>query len=453
MKKEKTVKTYQRRTKSGKMVTVHEHKAAYDAAEEARKAASKKAGAGSELASKKKAKEAGELPFTADEYKAWYHWDVDNDPKNPTALKVKKALIAKLSPRGYKKYFDEMTDSWSARGHLKAFKGVGDVMKDRQDLYISRKMAATHKAQAALADNLGAKDAAESFRKRSKEASARAKEIAERVKGRSSKAPSEAQKLLDKGYTEVSAKYTTGGHTGHTFNSETGEWSKNKSHKGNFLVSPNWKKVYKITAQGVEEVYGQGAWAAVDKVRAAHPDIVKLKEKIEQAPISKETKGKIRGEIRPRNLNGVSKTGIAYIEKMLAKAIEKENPKSSSSKDTSAKKSSEETPVNKKPLRVGSGDSYLQKKHTRAPIVKKLATTMKGSDRFPKVGFGKYAGKSLESVMTVSDNFTAGFKREFPDFVRVYKETHKKSKPETPKKTTRRKPRYEIGPDGETRIV
>lgn len=185
MKKEKTVRTYQRRTKSGKMVTVHEHKASYDAAEEARKDAAKKAGAGSELASKKKAKEAGELPFTADEYKAWYHWDLENDPKNPTALKVKKALIAKLSPRGYKKYEDQMTDSWTARGHLKAFKGVGDVMKDSVDLRNSRKMAATHKAQAALADNLGAKDAAESFRKRSQEASARAKEIASRVKSRS----------------------------------------------------------------------------------------------------------------------------------------------------------------------------------------------------------------------------------------------------------------------------
>lgn len=48
MKKEKTVKTYQRRTKSGKVVTVRQHTAKYDAAEKAMEAAKKK-GAGDEL--------------------------------------------------------------------------------------------------------------------------------------------------------------------------------------------------------------------------------------------------------------------------------------------------------------------------------------------------------------------------------------------------------------------
>lgn len=52
MKKEKQVKTYQRRTKSGKVVTVKAHTAKYDAAEKAKEAAKKK-GAGSELAAKK----------------------------------------------------------------------------------------------------------------------------------------------------------------------------------------------------------------------------------------------------------------------------------------------------------------------------------------------------------------------------------------------------------------
>ena len=43
MKKEKIVRTYQRRTKSGKMVTVRQHTASYDAAEKAKGAAKRKA--------------------------------------------------------------------------------------------------------------------------------------------------------------------------------------------------------------------------------------------------------------------------------------------------------------------------------------------------------------------------------------------------------------------------
>lgn len=53
MKKEKTIRTYQRRTKSGKVVTVRQHTAKYDAAE-ALKEAAKKKGAGDELEALKK---------------------------------------------------------------------------------------------------------------------------------------------------------------------------------------------------------------------------------------------------------------------------------------------------------------------------------------------------------------------------------------------------------------
>jgi len=53
MKKEKTIRTYQRRTKTGKIVTVKQHTAKYDAAEALREAAKKK-GAGDELEGVKK---------------------------------------------------------------------------------------------------------------------------------------------------------------------------------------------------------------------------------------------------------------------------------------------------------------------------------------------------------------------------------------------------------------
>lgn len=53
MKKEKKVRTYQRRTKSGKTITVRAHTASYEAAEKAKEAAKKK-GAGDEISERKK---------------------------------------------------------------------------------------------------------------------------------------------------------------------------------------------------------------------------------------------------------------------------------------------------------------------------------------------------------------------------------------------------------------
>lgn len=249
MQKEKQVKSYTRRTKSGKTITVRAHTAKYDAAEEVKKAFAKKKGAGEELEDKKSKKamdlidelkdlhdkekntevksansdwdnahvEKGDRDFgggyyivkgnsqssihfrtkaqalahikrmqsksstnssqekvsqepvkkistpkesaktpakatsklvkapankttstksetksssksqaspeiTAADYKAWYHWDKENDPKNKAALKVQKALKAKMGASAYRKYFNEMTDGYSSRGHISAFK-------------------------------------------------------------------------------------------------------------------------------------------------------------------------------------------------------------------------------------------------------------------------------------------------------------------------------------------
>lgn len=132
MKKEKTVRTYQRRTKSGKMVTVREHKASYNAAEEARKAAAKKAGAGSEFSKKKATMEESPLGFSADDYKEWYHWDMEDDANNEAALRVEKALIKKMGKKAYNKYLEDMTNSYSARGHKKAHKALLDEHTTQQ---------------------------------------------------------------------------------------------------------------------------------------------------------------------------------------------------------------------------------------------------------------------------------------------------------------------------------
>lgn len=241
MKKEKTVRSYKRKTKSGKVVTVKQHTAKYDAAEAFKEALAKK-GAGSELATKqltekelkqvqdiaeenseldeeylaafypelspkmvkavmaahkaksatpkaKAANTAGKSPksetpdlgFTAEEYKAWYHWDMDKDPKNPSALKVKKALVAAMGPRAYRKYEDDMTDSYTARGDKKAFGAVGELVQARKDARNAKSMEKLHKGQKALAENLGAKDAAEKFDAKAKEQGAKKKEAQSKI--------------------------------------------------------------------------------------------------------------------------------------------------------------------------------------------------------------------------------------------------------------------------------
>lgn len=172
MKKEKKIRTYQRRTKSGKMVTVKAHTAKYDAAEKAKELAKKK-GAGDELEERKKKKtpqlelpfdensdkdvlnevkevekketkkstkadtpkkeaktktttktkatdsKTSEPAFTAAEFKEWYQGTGSAADK-----KVAKALRAQLGRSGYKKLEDEAIDNYSARGHLSMFKRV-----------------------------------------------------------------------------------------------------------------------------------------------------------------------------------------------------------------------------------------------------------------------------------------------------------------------------------------
>ena len=128
MKKEKTVKTYQRRTKSGKIVTVKQHTAKYDAADKAKELAKKK-GAGGELEEKlSKKKETSkveppvedDLGFTKDEFKEWY-----NGTGSDADKKVAKILKSKFGRTGYRKLEDEAIDNYTARGYGKLMKKLG----------------------------------------------------------------------------------------------------------------------------------------------------------------------------------------------------------------------------------------------------------------------------------------------------------------------------------------
>lgn len=152
------MKSYTRRTKSGKTVTVRAYTADYDAKE-----TTKKKGAGDELKSlerqkraekvipeddvefdtgsrpigsgtngpvpkkkeasskepKKTSAKSSEPSFTVAEFKEWY-----NGTGSAADKKVAKALRAQLGRSGYHKLEDEAIDNYSSRGHLSMFKRV-----------------------------------------------------------------------------------------------------------------------------------------------------------------------------------------------------------------------------------------------------------------------------------------------------------------------------------------
>lgn len=120
MKKEKNIKTYQRRTKTGKMVTVKAHTAKYDAAEELKKAAARALGAGGEIMSKKAKKQEvspyDDFGFTKDEFSEWYEGTGSKADK-----KVEKALKKILGRKAYTELNDRAADSYKAGGAHKFF--------------------------------------------------------------------------------------------------------------------------------------------------------------------------------------------------------------------------------------------------------------------------------------------------------------------------------------------
>lgn len=111
MKKEVKVKTHTRRTKSGKTVTVRAHTAKHEIAT--------KENSGREF---RERLHREDIPFTLNDYKQWYHWDQENDPDNEVALRVEKMLIRQMGKRKYNKYFDELTEGYSPRGHIKMYR-------------------------------------------------------------------------------------------------------------------------------------------------------------------------------------------------------------------------------------------------------------------------------------------------------------------------------------------
>lgn len=215
MKKEKQVKSYSRKTKSGKMVTVKAHTAKYDSAEDIAKEILKKKGAGSELEARMKNKgKQLELPFDEEEkiekdekdekkvpekektakvakgkstktktknekqpadkqslsqadFKAWYHWDMDSDPNNESAKRAEKCLKKKLGAKKYNELLNKETENYSSRGHIKSFKALSEAMEDNTAVRGAKKVKGAATAQKEMAKQMGATDAVKKFDKKS----------------------------------------------------------------------------------------------------------------------------------------------------------------------------------------------------------------------------------------------------------------------------------------------
>ena len=132
MKKEKQVRTYQRKTKSGKVVVVRAHKAKYDAAEDLKESITKKKGSGLEMESLKN--EGVENPFSVemDDFKEWYafnDWDIPKKEWPVAVRRVDKALVSGMGKKSYDDFCTKVDESWTARGYRRAMKDLSALSK------------------------------------------------------------------------------------------------------------------------------------------------------------------------------------------------------------------------------------------------------------------------------------------------------------------------------------
>lgn len=124
MQKEKQVKSYNRKTKSGKVVTVKAHTAKYEAANavdnKAKNRVSKKKGAGMELKNNPYLATAG---LNVKDFKEWYNFNDWDSPQNtwPESVQIAdKHIRAKLgSEEAYNKYCDKIDSDWKEGGYVK----------------------------------------------------------------------------------------------------------------------------------------------------------------------------------------------------------------------------------------------------------------------------------------------------------------------------------------------
>ena len=144
--------------------------------------------------------------ISPEDFKVWYHWDAAGDPKNKTALAVEKKLRAKMGRSEYNKYFDEMTNSYSPRGHLKAYKALEP--ETAKAIKSNKMVAGTAEAQKEVAKLQGAKKAEKIFAAKEKEAKGNLNKLSGKGTNPNEKISPKVVGWEKKNGTEV-AKYNT----------------------------------------------------------------------------------------------------------------------------------------------------------------------------------------------------------------------------------------------------
>ena len=141
MKKEKQIKSYTRRTKSGKTVTVRAHSAKYDAADDLVKSLLKKKGSGKEFELAVDTKgvdklvnemaDSGRLivPVSKEEFRAWYH-----EPDSIAGKAAGKKLRSVLGSKEYKKLDETASSGYSTKGHSKLYGTLDGIISSEANV-------------------------------------------------------------------------------------------------------------------------------------------------------------------------------------------------------------------------------------------------------------------------------------------------------------------------------
>lgn len=141
MKKEKQIRSYTRRTKSGKTVTVRAHSAKYDAADDLVKSLLKKKGSGKEFELAVDTKgvdklvnemaDSGRLivPVSKEEFRAWYH-----EPDSIAGKAAGKKLRSVLGSKEYKKLDETASSGYSTKGHSKLYGTLDGIINSEANV-------------------------------------------------------------------------------------------------------------------------------------------------------------------------------------------------------------------------------------------------------------------------------------------------------------------------------
>lgn len=141
MKKEKQIRSYTRRAKSGKTVTVRAHSAKYDAADDLVKSLLKKKGSGKEFELAVDTKgvdklvnemaDSGRLtvPVSKEEFRAWYH-----EPDSIAGKAAGKKLRSVLGSKEYKKLDETASSGYSTKGHSKLYSMLDGIINSEANV-------------------------------------------------------------------------------------------------------------------------------------------------------------------------------------------------------------------------------------------------------------------------------------------------------------------------------